>query len=418
MGTNRIQNHNDRGSDVVLRVEGLYKKFCRTLKHSMYYGAIDSVRSMMGISYATDVLRKNEFWALNNISFEMKRGETLGLIGQNGSGKTTALRLINGIFQPDKGSIEIRGRISALIAVGAGFHPHMTGMENIYLNGTILGMRRKEIYQKLDSIIDFADIGDFLDAPVSTYSSGMRVRLGFAIAIHTYPDILLVDEILAVGDAAFRGKCANKIKDLQQQGVSIILVSHNELTVLDICTRAILFDHGSLLCEGDTPSVLSSYHELMVKNDLAKEQTAAPGEGIDTNKPFQVSLSLEDERGEEIHSISTGQSFYVVARIWSRCQMDNLRWTVSVQSKERTRLVYVRNDHYGIPAIRVRSGWNTVKVLIKNLNLSPGVYIASNYFLNFCSDKPFRDDEVIVLTVTGDKKNDALLSLDTEWHVD
>ena len=173
----------DLGNAIVLRVENLCKKFCPTLKHSMYYGAIDTVRSMLGVAYATDQLRKNEFWALDDICFELRKGEALGIIGANGSGKSTLLRLITGIFPPDKGRIAFKGRIGALIAVGAGFHPYMTGRENIYLNGTILGMTRREIDAKLDAIIDFADIGDFLEAPISTYSSGMRVRLGFAIAV-------------------------------------------------------------------------------------------------------------------------------------------------------------------------------------------------------------------------------------------
>lgn len=246
-------------SDVVLRVENLHKKFCRTLKHSMFYGVIDSVRSMLGIHYATDQLRKHEFWALKDICFELHKGETLGIIGANGSGKSTLLRLITGIYPPDSGRIAFKGRIGALIAVGAGFHPHMTGSENIYLNGTILGMTRREINDRLDEIIDFADIGDFLEAPVSTYSSGMRVRLGFAIAIHSEPDILLIDEILAVGDVGFQLKCFDKIGELRKSGVATLLVSHNLQHISMFCRRVLLLDQGRVEYCGDIETGLTTY---------------------------------------------------------------------------------------------------------------------------------------------------------------
>jgi lipopolysaccharide transport system ATP-binding protein len=225
----------------------------------MYYGVLDSVRSMVGIPYATALLRNNEFWALEDVSFEINRGETLGIIGANGSGKTTLLRLITGIYPPDRGRIAIEGRIGALIAVGAGFHPHMTGRENIYLNGTILGMSRREIDARLDAIIEFADIGDFLEAPVATYSSGMRVRLGFAIAINCAPDILLVDEILAVGDVGFQLKCFDRIGELRKQGVATLLVSHNLQHISMFCEKVLLLDHGHVDYFGDVETGLSTY---------------------------------------------------------------------------------------------------------------------------------------------------------------
>ena len=194
-------------SDTLIKVEGLYKKFTKSLRKSLVYGTVDMARSMVGLSANLETLRNGEFWALQDIHFELKRGETVGLIGQNGCGKSTLLRMINGIFPPDQGKIAIHGRIGALIAVGAGFHPHMSGRENIFLNGTILGMTKNDIKRRYDEIVDFAEIGDFLEAPVATYSSGMTVRLGFAIAIHCEPDIVLIDEILAVGDAKFQQKC-------------------------------------------------------------------------------------------------------------------------------------------------------------------------------------------------------------------
>jgi len=253
--------HNGDGFDtaLVLRVEHLYKKFCRSLRHSMYYGISDSVRSMLGLHSGTERLRTDEFWALDDISFELRRGETLGVIGANGSGKSTLLRLITGIYPPDSGRIFVQGRIGALIAVGAGFHPHMTGRENIYLNATILGMTRREINERLDEIIDFADIAEFLEAPVSTYSSGMRVRLGFAIAIYSRPDILLIDEILAVGDAGFQLKCFDKIGRLRRDGVATLLVSHNLQHIAMFCRNVLLLDHGRVEYCGNIETGLSLY---------------------------------------------------------------------------------------------------------------------------------------------------------------
>src|SRR5665648_1254776 len=166
--------------DTVIKVEHLHKKFCSNLKRSLYYGSVDMARDMLGLSRERVDLRPHEFWALEDVSFEAKRGEALGIIGQNGSGKTTLLRILNGTFPPDRGRVAVRGRLGALIGLGAGFHSHMSGRENIRLNGTILGMSRQEIEARFDEIVDFADIGDFLDAPVVTYSSGMMMRLGFA----------------------------------------------------------------------------------------------------------------------------------------------------------------------------------------------------------------------------------------------
>lgn len=272
--------------DTILKVEGVYKKFSRSLRRSMLYGSTDIAKSMLGLNYDSSKLRKGEFWSLQNINFELKRGETIGLVGANGSGKSTLLRLINGIFPPDVGKISVKGRIGALIAVGAGFHPHMTGRENIYLNGVILGMTKKEIDSKFQDIIDFAEIGDFIDAPVSTYSSGMYVRLGFAIAIHSLPDIVLIDEVLAVGDAKFQRKCLDKIKELREKtNTSFVIVSHNMQNIESMCTKVVLLNKGSQVMV-DTPQNIIPVYELMlqtgqppenfIENNLKKHNQGLP----------------------------------------------------------------------------------------------------------------------------------------------
>ena len=208
-------------SDIAIKAEHVSKKFCKSLRYVMTYGAADITRDFFSIKSKTEELRDGEFWAVNDVSFELKRGETLGIIGPNGSGKSTILKMLNGIYLPDHGRLKIEGRVGALIEVGAGFHPMLTGRENIYVNGTILGLSKREIDKKFDGIVDFADIGDFLDSPVKHYSSGMFVRLGFAVAVHCEPDVLLIDEVLAVGDTEFNLKCYQKIQEIKKNSPNI-----------------------------------------------------------------------------------------------------------------------------------------------------------------------------------------------------
>src|SRR5688572_17263205 len=220
-------------ADVLLRVEGVSKKFCRDLKRSLWYGLNDTAADLVGRS-SSNGLRPDEFWALDGVSVELARGECLGLIGRNGAGKTTLLKMLNGLIKPDKGRIEMRGRVGALIALGAGFNPILTGRENIYVNGSVLGLSKREIDAKLEEIIDFAEIREFIDMPVQSYSSGMQVRLGFAVATALNPDVLLLDEVLAVGDASFRNKCYNRIGSLRQRAATIF-VSHTMDQVCQVC---------------------------------------------------------------------------------------------------------------------------------------------------------------------------------------
>jgi len=231
------------------------------------------------------------------------------LIGQNGCGKTTLLRLINGIFPPDRGKITINGRIGALIAVGAGFHPHMTGRENIFLNGTILGMTKAELTRKFDSIVDFAEIGDFIDAPVATYSSGMTVRLGFAIAIHCEPDILLIDEILAVGDVAFQMKCFEKINTILTNGTAVVFVSHSISNHERLCKEAILMDNGQQIYYGKTREVVKEYMNLLdsKKNDKYKITNEVG------TKNFKINNVLVYEEGnkENLNKIEFGKNIII-----------------------------------------------------------------------------------------------------------
>lgn len=316
--------------DLVLSVRGVSKKFCRNLRRSMLYGMQDLACNLLGIRArdglrttddglrparrslgdegttgpgALPPLRKDEFWAVNDISFQLKRGDTLGLIGANGSGKTTLLRVLHGIFPPDAGAIALRGRVGALIALGAGFHPHMTGRENIYLNGAILGMSRNEVESKIDDIIAFSEIGSFIDAPVTTYSSGMYVRLGFAIAVAVEPDILLVDEVLAVGDMAFRAKCAERMRQLVERGVVLILVAHDMNAIQSTCSKALWMEKGRQRMAGSSADVIEAYMTEMDKQTVAASLDELRRTGRGTGDIDITRLVLRDGQGRETDCI-------------------------------------------------------------------------------------------------------------------
>jgi ABC-2 type transport system ATP-binding protein len=205
----------------------------------------------------------NQFCALDDVSFTIDRGETVGIIGRNGSGKSTALKLIAGVMAPSSGTVLVTGRISPLIELGAGFHPDLTGRENVNLNATILGMSTKEIAGQFDAIVDFAELHEFIDTPVKRYSSGMYMRLGFAVAVHSQPDILLVDEVLSVGDSFFQEKCLAKMHEFKEGGVTIVVVSHTPNLIAQFCDRAIWLDHGRLQAEGPARAVVDQYNHML-----------------------------------------------------------------------------------------------------------------------------------------------------------
>lgn len=368
--------------DVVLRVENLSKKFCRTLKRSIIYGTLDIARSMLGLQCKTWELRKDEFWALDDISFDLHKGETLGIIGVNGSGKSTLLRLITGIFPPDKGKIYHKGRVGALIAVGAGFHPHMTGRENIYLNGTILGMTRKEIDAKLDEIIDFADIGDFLEAPVNTYSSGMRVRLGFSIAVHCEPDILLVDEVLSVGDLAFRNKSLRKMNEHRKKANAIIFISHNLDQIRVLCDRVIILDYGKLVFDGDTDEGLIMYEnrskDLRVGSSLPHHlnNISFRERRIDGDAATIQALGLVNEYSEKVNHIKVDEPLIVFIDFIINYVCESLYFTLGILNERKdTDCIWVKsNDKSKVCFNSLKPGKYRLLVAFYEHHLGPGVY--------------------------------------------
>jgi lipopolysaccharide transport system ATP-binding protein len=300
-------------ADLAMLAEGVSKKYCKSLRRSVLYGLKDVGRNFIGLGSRSETLRPEEFWALENASFEVLRGESVGLIGPNGSGKTTLLKLMNGIFWPDRGKLAVRGRMGALIAVGAGFHPLLTGRENVHINAAILGMRKAEVDAAFDAIVDFAEIGEFLDTPVKHYSSGMYVRLGFAIAVHSRPDILLVDEVLAVGDRGFQAKCFKKMGELRKQGTTFVVVSHNTHVVAGFADWVLLLEHGRAERHDDVFEGIRRYARLfgIVESadverlvsrgahvefsdvDLGSDRLA-PGDSLTIKLPYQCTRAYDD----------------------------------------------------------------------------------------------------------------------------
>lgn len=288
-------------TDTVIRVENLGKRY--------QIGETKAAYSMLGESLVaalktpfrrrgSDRTGASEFWALRDISFEVQQGQILGIIGRNGAGKSTLLKILSRITEPTIGCVRMRGRVRALLEVGTGFHPELTGRENVYLNGAILGMKRAEISRKFDEIVEFAEIQQFLDTPVKRYSSGMYTRLAFSIAAHLEPEILIVDEVLAVGDAAFQQKCLGKMNAVAREGRTVLFVSHNMGVVQTLCTRALLLRNGTIATDGTSSVVVGTYLEFLEKTatqDVA-ERTERRGKGNIRIARVEISSS-ETEAG-------------------------------------------------------------------------------------------------------------------------
>jgi lipopolysaccharide transport system ATP-binding protein len=254
------------GKPVVAQVDQVSKKFARALRRSMTYGLVDLGRNLVGRPSPTEVLRKGEFWAVDDVSLELRMSQSIGIIGVNGSGKSTLLRVIAGILPPDRGQVTIRGRLAAMIEVGAGFHPHLSGRENVFINASLLGLSRSDIRDRMDDIVSFAELGDFIDSPVAMYSTGMRGRLGFAVSTALEPDVLLLDEVFATGDLAFRQRCFERLDELSGS-TAMILVSHLPTHVRRVCDRVIWLENGQVRLDGDTDTVLAAYAEEMKRID-------------------------------------------------------------------------------------------------------------------------------------------------------
>ena len=304
-------------SHPIITVENLSKRFMvgtvrryDTLRDRLSAGFVDNLRRILGRSQGSEGSRREtEFWALRDVSIEIKRGDVVGIIGRNGAGKSTLLKILSRITDPTSGRVRLRGRVASLLEVGTGFHPELTGRENIFLNGAILGMARAEIRRKFDEIVAFAEIGPFLDTPVKHYSSGMYVRLAFAVAAHLEPEILIVDEVLAVGDIAFQKKCLGKIQSVSNaEGRTVLFVSHNIDAVRRLCNTTILLAGGRVQAMDRTPQVLNQY----LQQNLATEPLRVPlPEALLRERAYTTSIALETMDGRAHSVVALGELWRV-----------------------------------------------------------------------------------------------------------
>ncbi|MDF1823600.1 MAG: ABC transporter ATP-binding protein [Verrucomicrobiales bacterium] len=292
-------------NDVTISCDNVSKRFARDLKKSLFYGLCDTFSELKkgGVKDENPPLRDSEFWALKNVSFELKRGEAMALMGANGCGKTTMLKVLNGLLKPDTGRVTMRGRVGALISLGAGFNPILTGRENIYVNGSVLGFSKRDIDARFDEIVDFAGISESIDAPVRTYSSGMQVRLGFSVATCMDPRILLIDEVLAVGDFSFRARCYGRLASLMED-TTILFVSHSAQQVTRICNKGILLESGEPVMCDDVAKVIMEYNRRNAPNsafrvlydgDASLTATEVPNREINFGGDLTLNLGIESK---------------------------------------------------------------------------------------------------------------------------
>jgi ABC-type polysaccharide/polyol phosphate transport system ATPase subunit len=308
------------------------------------------------------------FWALRDVSFQVAHGEAVGIIGPNGAGKSTLLKLLAGITAPTSGEISISGKMSALLEVGSGFHPELTGIENIYLSGTILGMQRKEITAKLDAIIDFAGVRPFIDVPVKRYSSGMVVRLGFSVAAHLDPDILLLDEVLAVGDAAFQKKCIDRVLELKRR-CTVVFISHDLAAVQQLCERVIVMNQGEVIYDGETAGAMNAY------SALARFRASPPPSAEAVAKTAEVvSLEFLDGRSEPVHMVKTGDALRIRIEYKARIAVPDASFSVFFYGADGTLYCQFTTWLSGDTA-DLAPGNGILEFSCEELGLQPGSYL-------------------------------------------
>jgi len=343
-------------------VNHVYKRFRRGAAH-------DSLRDLIAGAMTGRRQRstRDTFWAVEDVSLRVERGEALGIIGPNGAGKSTLLKLLAGIMRPTRGEIDVRGRVSALIELGAGFHGDLTGRENVFLNASILGMSRREAREKFDEIVDFAGVGEFLDTPVKRYSSGMHARLGFAVAAHVDPDVLLVDEVLSVGDRVFRAKCMEKMRQFMYRGVAVVFVSHDLGMVGRFCHRTIVIDHGRMMYEGSVGPAIGRYYEACA--EAVTEPSDAPHCLVDI-----ANISLDCEHRAQT-GFSPGQRVAVEFDAAYATDLESPSYGLSVTRTDDHLTVFeTSSTRLGYEAPPARRG-DVQKVRYEfELNLLPGDY--------------------------------------------
>ena len=315
--------------------------------------------------------KRDHFWAVKNVSFQVRTGETLGIIGPNGAGKSTVLKMLSGITAPSCGVIKIRGRLAALIEVGSGFHPELSGLENVYLSGSILGMPRREITRKLESIIDFAEVRPFIHTPVKRYSSGMYVRLAFSVAAHLDADVLVLDEVLAVGDSAFQMKCMDRFAELRKRGVTLLYISHDLATVERACDRVLLMNRGEIIADGNPYEVTKRYQRMA--SGVSARREGKRRDSVGTDQIEITSFRMFDEHGEQRLDFRTGHP--MIARIAYNAheRLTDVSFHIDFWSQDGELACNFMSEQSGGP-IELDTGPGEIEFQCPELGLRPGIY--------------------------------------------
>ena len=360
--------------EILVKAEGLSKKFCKDLKTSLWYGIKDLISNLSSDDHKRN-LRDKEFWAVRNINFELHRGECLGLIGHNGAGKSTLLKILNGLIKPDEGKVTIKGKVGALIELGAGFNPILSGRENIYNNGAVLGFNREEIKEKLDEIIDFAELREFIDMPVQNYSSGMKVRLGFAVAAQMEPDVLIIDEVLAVGDLGFVLKCFKTIDKILPK-TAIVFVSHSMPIVSRVCNQIIVMERGEAMYKGpDVGKGIDKYYARFIDNE---------SNVVFTDKSIElIEAKIESPKGQI--NWNDNLKVYYHFKLLKNIPVPDF-FTIIVDKEQRPVALLEKNQSGDITA---QDGQIKFTVSHDKLQLSKGIY-SMNISIRSSFKKPLR----------------------------
>jgi len=372
---------------LVIKVEHLSKSYTiRHQGHSNYValrdvivekvkGALHKTKNLVTNKTILKTPSKEVFWALDDVNFEVQQGDRIGIIGRNGAGKSTVLKVLSRITEPTHGRISINGRVASLLEVGTGFHPELTGRENIYLNGAILGMQRSEIKSKFDEIVDFSGVEMFLDTPVKRYSSGMYVRLAFAVAAHLEPEILIIDEVLAVGDAEFQKKCLGKMQDVSQKsGRTVIFVSHNMAAIESLCKQVILLDGGKQKFTGPTKEGISYY----LNNTLVTSSTVSLSDRKDRMGNGKVKFTdfrILDDNNEYVDNLLSGNDYTFELRYqnFGNQPYNNVKVCIEIYDDRDNRMIFLRND-FTNDIIDIKKDSGVIKCKIENFPLAVGTY--------------------------------------------
>lgn len=373
-------------SHVVIKLENVSKQYrlgnvgTGTLSHDLNRliakarGKEDPTMKV-GVSNRLDTVDGRYVWALRDINLEICDGEVLGIVGKNGAGKSTLLKLMSRVTSPTTGEIKIKGRIASLLEVGTGFHPELTGKENIYLNGAILGMTKKEISSKFDEIVDFSGVKKYVDTPVKRYSSGMYVRLAFAVAAHLEPEILIVDEVLAVGDAEFQKKAIGKMQAVSQSGRTVLFVSHNLTAVEQLCTTGVLIQNGTIGMTGPVDEITAAYKQLSVdENELRRSGTRLV-EFLD--------YKMTDRNGKTVQEVFLGDDFMVTTHFKAKEQIELCDMSLDIRNDSNEFIGHITNADDAFEIKNMEHGKTvSVNVTVKNMCFSPGTYYISLWLGN------------------------------------